>query len=166
MAEYNGADKASHVKDKVIEMNHLNETLFCGCIACASEGHKEPSGTFAVNSLLANIHKHNVTRFPYEISRLAQDIAGGFMVTMPSEKALRYCGRFVMFEHNRNILPLRIGIKCCGGCNPGYDRAALVTTIQRTLPEKILLVDPEDDPGLDLCHTGMPHRLCGCGRFS
>jgi 4-hydroxybutyryl-CoA dehydratase/vinylacetyl-CoA-Delta-isomerase len=89
IAEYNGADSASHVKDKVIEMNHLNETLFCGCIACASEGHKEPSGTFAVNSLLANIHKHNVTRFPYEISRLAQDIAGGLMVTMPSEKDLR-----------------------------------------------------------------------------
>jgi aromatic ring hydroxylase len=29
------------VKDKIIEMNHLNETLCCGCIACAFEGHKE-----------------------------------------------------------------------------------------------------------------------------
>jgi 4-hydroxybutyryl-CoA dehydratase / vinylacetyl-CoA-Delta-isomerase len=88
-AEYNGAQKASHIKDKIIEMNHLNETLFCGCLACASEGHKEPSGTYLVNTLLANVHKHNVTRFPYEISRLAQDIAGGLMVTMPSEKDLR-----------------------------------------------------------------------------
>ncbi|MBW2090962.1 MAG: 4-hydroxyphenylacetate 3-hydroxylase family protein [Deltaproteobacteria bacterium] len=86
IAEYNGADRASHIKDKIIEMNHLNETLFCGCIACASEGHKEPSGTYCVDILLANIHKHNVTRFPYEISRLAQDIAGGLMVTLPSEK--------------------------------------------------------------------------------
>ena len=32
-AEYNGAEKASHIKDKIVEMNHLNETLFCGCIA-------------------------------------------------------------------------------------------------------------------------------------
>lgn len=86
IAEYNGAEKASHVKDKVIEMNHLNETLYCGCIACASEGRKEPSGTYFVNTLLANVHKQNVTRFPYELSRLAQDIAGGLMVTMPSEK--------------------------------------------------------------------------------
>ena len=85
-AEYNGAAKAAHIKDKIVEMNHLNETLFCGCIACASQGNKEPSGTFHVNTLLANVHKHNVTRFPYEISRLAQDIAGGLMVTMPSEK--------------------------------------------------------------------------------
>jgi 4-hydroxybutyryl-CoA dehydratase/vinylacetyl-CoA-Delta-isomerase len=44
-AEYNNVARASHVKDKLIEMNHLNETLYCGCIACASEGNKEPSGT-------------------------------------------------------------------------------------------------------------------------
>ncbi len=84
-AEYNGAEKASHVKDKIVEMNHLNETLYCGCIACAAEGQAQPSGTYCVDTLLANIHKHNITRFPYEISRLAQDIAGGLMVTMPSE---------------------------------------------------------------------------------
>jgi len=89
VAEYNGADKASHVKDKIIEMNQLNETLYCGCIACASEGHREPSGTWYVSPLLANVHKQNVTRFPYEIARLAQDIAGGLMVTMPSEDDLQ-----------------------------------------------------------------------------
>ncbi len=87
-AEYNNVAGASHIKDKVIEMNHLNETLYCGCIACASEGHQEPSGTYAVNTLLANVHKQNVTRFPYEISRIAQDVAGGLMVTMPSESDL------------------------------------------------------------------------------
>jgi 4-hydroxybutyryl-CoA dehydratase/vinylacetyl-CoA-Delta-isomerase len=89
IAEYNGVQKASHIRDKIIEMNHLNETLYCGCIACASEGHKEPSGTYAVNTLLANVHKQNVTRFPYEISRLAQDVAGGLMVTLPSEEDFR-----------------------------------------------------------------------------
>ena len=47
-AEYNGVNRASHIKDKIIEMNHLNETLYCGCIACASEGRKEPSGTYCV----------------------------------------------------------------------------------------------------------------------
>jgi 4-hydroxybutyryl-CoA dehydratase/vinylacetyl-CoA-Delta-isomerase len=89
IAEYNGVHKASHVKDKIIEMNHLNETLYCGCIACASEGTRQASGTYYVNTLLANVHKQNVTRFPYEIARLAQDIAGGLMVTMPSEADFR-----------------------------------------------------------------------------
>lgn len=87
-AEYNGVDKASHVKDKIVEMNHLNETLFCGCIACAAEGHREPCGTYLVDVLLANVHKQNVTRFPYEIARLSQDIAGGLMVTCPSAQDL------------------------------------------------------------------------------
>ena len=87
-AEYNGAARASHIKDKIIEMNHLNETLFCGSVACACEGHPEPSGTYLVNTLLANVCKQNVTRFPYEIARLAQDIAGGLMVTLPSEADL------------------------------------------------------------------------------
>jgi len=85
VAEYNGAESAPHIRDKIVEMNHLNETLFCGCISCASEGYKTPSGTYSVDSLLANVHKQNVTRFPYEIARLAQDIAGGLMVTMPAE---------------------------------------------------------------------------------
>jgi 4-hydroxybutyryl-CoA dehydratase/vinylacetyl-CoA-Delta-isomerase len=88
-AEYNGVANASHIRDKIVEMNHLNETLYCGCVACASEGNKEPSGTYNVDVLLANVHKQNVTRFPYEIARLAQDIAGGLMVTMPSNEDLK-----------------------------------------------------------------------------
>jgi 4-hydroxybutyryl-CoA dehydratase/vinylacetyl-CoA-Delta-isomerase len=35
---------------------------------------------------MANVCKLNVTRFPFEISRLAQDIAGGILVTMPSRE--------------------------------------------------------------------------------
>lgn len=31
-ADYNGAQKASHIKDKLIEMTHLNETLYC-CVS-------------------------------------------------------------------------------------------------------------------------------------
>ena len=46
-------------------------------------------GTLDYDLLLANVCKQNVTRFPYEIVRLAEDIAGGLMVTAPSEKDLR-----------------------------------------------------------------------------
>jgi 4-hydroxybutyryl-CoA dehydratase/vinylacetyl-CoA-Delta-isomerase len=87
-AEYNGASRASHVKDKLIEMTHLNETLYACGLACSSEGRATATGTYLVDLLLANVCKQNVTRFPYEISRLAEDIAGGLMVTMPSERDL------------------------------------------------------------------------------
>ena len=96
-AEYNGADKASHIKDKIIEMIHLNETLYSCGIACSAQGRPTMSGTYLIDLLLANVCKQNVTRYPYEIARLAEDIAGGLMVTMPSEQDLRHpeIGRIV-----------------------------------------------------------------------
>jgi len=89
-ADFNGAQKASHVKDKLIEMTHLNETLYSSGIACSAEGKKTESGNYIIDLLLANVCKQNVTRFPYEITRLAEDIAGGLMVTAPSEKDFRH----------------------------------------------------------------------------
>jgi 4-hydroxybutyryl-CoA dehydratase/vinylacetyl-CoA-Delta-isomerase len=89
-ADYNGASRASHIKDKIIEMTHLNETLFSCGIACSAQGCPTASGTYLVDLLLANVCKQNVTRFPYEIARLAEDIAGGLMVTMPSEKDFKH----------------------------------------------------------------------------
>ncbi len=83
IADYNGAGKASHIKDKLIEMTHLNETLYCCGIACSAEGHPTESGNYLIDLLLANACKQNITRFPYEIVRLAEDIAGGLMVTAP-----------------------------------------------------------------------------------
>ncbi len=88
-ADYNGAAKASHIKDKLIEMTHLNETLYACGIACSAEGAPTESGNYLINLLLANVCKQNVTRFPYEIVRLAEDIAGGIMVTAPSEADFR-----------------------------------------------------------------------------
>jgi 4-hydroxybutyryl-CoA dehydratase / vinylacetyl-CoA-Delta-isomerase len=87
-AEYAGVLGASHIKHKIAEMLHLNETLFACGLACSYMGAPTASGTYIVDMLLANVCKQNVTRYPYEIARLAEDIAGGLMVTMPSEKDL------------------------------------------------------------------------------
>jgi 4-hydroxybutyryl-CoA dehydratase/vinylacetyl-CoA-Delta-isomerase len=86
IAEFNGAEKASHIKDKLVEMTHLNETIYAPGIAASYQGYPTASGAYLPDDMLANVCKHHVTRFPYEISRLAQDIAGGLMVTLPSEQ--------------------------------------------------------------------------------
>ncbi len=85
IAEYNGAENASHIKDKLVEITHLNETIYSSAIASSHEAKQMDSGIFMNDEMLANVCKHNVTRFPYEISRLVQDLAGGAMVTLPSE---------------------------------------------------------------------------------
>jgi 4-hydroxybutyryl-CoA dehydratase/vinylacetyl-CoA-Delta-isomerase len=89
IADYNGVANASHIKDKLVEMTHLNETIFATGIASSYQSHKTTAGNYQNDDMLANVCKHNVTRFPYELSRLAQDIAGGLMVTMPSEQDFR-----------------------------------------------------------------------------
>ena len=71
-------------------MIHLNETLYACGIACSAEGKATESGAYLIDLLLANVCKQNVTRLPYEIARLAEDIAGGLMVTMPAEQDLRH----------------------------------------------------------------------------
>ncbi|MHA2191145.1 MAG: 4-hydroxyphenylacetate 3-hydroxylase family protein [Candidatus Thorarchaeota archaeon] len=89
IADYNGVLKASHIRDKITEMTHLNETLYSCGIACSASGTKTDAGNFLVDIMLANVCKQNVTRFPYEISRLLQDIAGGLFVTLPSAMELQ-----------------------------------------------------------------------------
>lgn len=97
MAEMNGVAKASHIKDKIIEMIHLTESIYCGSIACSSQGRPLPCGSYFVDPLLANVTKLNVTRNIYEICRLSHDIAGGLLATTPSEKDLSHpeIGKYV-----------------------------------------------------------------------
>jgi 4-hydroxybutyryl-CoA dehydratase/vinylacetyl-CoA-Delta-isomerase len=90
LSQLQGTAKGSHVRDKVTEMIHLNETLYSSSIACSAEGKPTPSGAYMVDTMLANVCKHNVTRFHFEVARLAIDLAGGFIATMPSEYDLKH----------------------------------------------------------------------------
>jgi 4-hydroxybutyryl-CoA dehydratase/vinylacetyl-CoA-Delta-isomerase len=85
LAQIQGTAKGSHVRDKITEMIHLSETLYSSSIACSAEGQPTPSGAFLVDTMLANVCKQNVTRFHFEVARLAVDLAGGFIATLPSE---------------------------------------------------------------------------------
>ncbi len=50
---------------------------------------------------------------------------------------------------------LRVGIKYCGGCNPEYDRVALVEQIKEKLDGKISFALPEsEDVGIILAVYG------------
>jgi 4-hydroxybutyryl-CoA dehydratase / vinylacetyl-CoA-Delta-isomerase len=89
LAQVQGTDRASHTRDKLVEMVHLAETLYCCSIACSCQGYALPAGSYMADPLLANVTKLNVTREVYEIARLAQDIAGGILATAPSEMDLK-----------------------------------------------------------------------------
>ena len=90
IANANGVGDKRAIRDKLTEMVHLNETMYACGIAAAVEGFATDAGTFSPNVALANVTKLNVTRFPFEIARLAADIAGGAMLTLPSQADLEH----------------------------------------------------------------------------
>ena len=90
IAEMNGITKASHIKDKLVEMTHQNETIYGTGIAASYQGYPTKAGNYICDGMLANVCKHHVTKMPFELSRLAQDIAGGLVSTLPSEKDLNH----------------------------------------------------------------------------
>jgi len=91
IAEYNGISRAAHVIDKIAEMIRIRETTDSCAAAGALRGREDPpgSGVFFpdyIPSLVANIN--TCSRFP-ELTLLAADLAGGAVVTMPSELELQ-----------------------------------------------------------------------------
>jgi 4-hydroxybutyryl-CoA dehydratase / vinylacetyl-CoA-Delta-isomerase len=84
LAELHGVRGASHVRDKLVEMTHLTETIHGLGLGASAKATRHGSGVWQVDPVLANVCKHTVTRLPYEVVRLAEDLAGGLLGTMPS----------------------------------------------------------------------------------
>lgn len=84
-----GTDRNSVVRDKLTEMVHLTETNYGTALAASASGHKLPCGSQMVNPMLANVTKQNITRSVYAVGRLAHDLAGGYLATMPGESSFQ-----------------------------------------------------------------------------
>jgi len=85
LCEVNGTIGNAMVKDKLVEMVHLVETNFAGAIGSSALAKRLPAGNWLVDPLLANSVKQNVTRFVYQVARLAHDLGGGILSTLPSD---------------------------------------------------------------------------------
>ena len=86
IAEYNGVAKAPHVIDKLTEMSFLTETVWGLALACASFGKPVSNGAYLPDPLLTNVAKLQSTRNYYELVKIAIDLCGGLIVSVPSEK--------------------------------------------------------------------------------
>ncbi len=90
MADYNGILDASHIREKLVEMTFLNEIVYGTGVASSYKAKPTKSGNYLNDEMLANVCKHHLTKFVFEIARLAQDITGGIVATLPSEKDLKH----------------------------------------------------------------------------
>lgn len=86
MAEYNGIDKAGHVRDKAVWLISYAETVRALIRQAAQECRLEAPGIAVPRPLLTNIAKHHFASLYHEATKHVQDIAGGLLVTAPSEE--------------------------------------------------------------------------------
>jgi 4-hydroxybutyryl-CoA dehydratase/vinylacetyl-CoA-Delta-isomerase len=88
-ARYIGVERASHVREKMAEMEVGAETLYALSLAAGHEGYAHPSGAWVPNALLAHTCKYQTTRLPFEAMRYAREIATGWGETAPAAADLR-----------------------------------------------------------------------------
>jgi len=91
IAEYNGIAKVGHVREKITEMLRVRETTEACTTAAVQNGEEDPPGSGVyfpdpVFSLMAALNTEY--GFP-QVAMLAADLAGGSVVTMPSERELQ-----------------------------------------------------------------------------
>jgi 4-hydroxyphenylacetate 3-monooxygenase/4-hydroxybutyryl-CoA dehydratase/vinylacetyl-CoA-Delta-isomerase len=89
VAEYNGVPNASHVRQKLTEFMITAELVHACGLAASLKGQPQTSGTYLPDLVYANVGKYYAgTNLHHEIE-LLQDLAGGLIVTMPSEEDYR-----------------------------------------------------------------------------
>lgn len=85
-AEYNGCDKLSHIRDKIVEMSFQSALAFGTAIAAGYKAKATASGVYLPDDLLVNAAKLQAVDAVWVASKLACEIAGGVICTVPSQK--------------------------------------------------------------------------------
>jgi 4-hydroxybutyryl-CoA dehydratase/vinylacetyl-CoA-Delta-isomerase len=84
-AEANGIERASHVRDRIIELIRYTESTRALARAAQSEPENfHGSGLYVARPLLSNMAKMHFAAGFHEYVRDIQDIAGGLLVTQPT----------------------------------------------------------------------------------
>jgi len=91
IAEYNGIQDVSHVRDKITDMIRIRETTRACTIAAIQYAKEDPpgSGVFFADPMFSIIASLNTQYGLPEVTLMAADIAGGSVITMPSEAELQ-----------------------------------------------------------------------------
>ena len=91
LAESNGLDKAPHIIEDFVKIIAANETTYASALTVALKGSEMPagSGVFFANERFGVLSKLNANEGFYEVMKAAADVAGGLLVSMPSEKELK-----------------------------------------------------------------------------
>ncbi|SHF30599.1 4-hydroxybutyryl-CoA dehydratase / vinylacetyl-CoA-Delta-isomerase [Desulfofundulus australicus DSM 11792] len=85
VAEYNGIEKASHVRDKLAQLVAVAELVYGTGIAAAVKAHQAASGTYVPNFVYTNVARYHAGINIYHEHEILADLAGGLPATLPPE---------------------------------------------------------------------------------
>jgi 4-hydroxybutyryl-CoA dehydratase/vinylacetyl-CoA-Delta-isomerase len=90
LAESNGLDTEPHIVEDLVKIIAANETTYATGVVAARSGSEIPagSGIFFADERFSVLSKLNANEGFFEVMKAAADIAGGLLITMPSEKEL------------------------------------------------------------------------------
>lgn len=121
VAEYNGIERTSHVRDKLSHLIGTAELVFAAGESSARHSEKSPSGTQIPDEILTNAGRRYAGEMIYEEYKMLSDIAGGLMATLPYENSFysEEVGELAMkyLKRNPRVKPENIlrcfkGIEC------------------------------------------------------
>ena len=85
VAEYNGIENTSHVRDKLSHIIGTAELVFAAGESSAKHSEKAPSGTQVPDEILTNAGRRLAGEMIYEEYKILADLSGGLIATLPFE---------------------------------------------------------------------------------
>lgn len=86
VAEYNGIEKAPHVKEKLASYAAVAELVYGTGIAAAVKARKSASGTYVPDPIFANVARYHAGVNLYHEYEMLAELAGGLPATLPPEE--------------------------------------------------------------------------------
>jgi len=86
VAEYNGVEKAPHVRDKLADLIAVAELVYGTGIASAVKAKRYASGTYVPDPVFANVARYHAGINVYHEFDILADLAGGLPATLPLEE--------------------------------------------------------------------------------
>lgn len=132
IADYNGVARASHIRDKITELIIYAETIRTFAKAAALECIITENGIAYPNPILSNMGKHFFATHYHDAIKAVQEIAGGLVVTGPTEADYMnpetkdyietyLCGREGVKTENRlKVMKLIRDLTATGYAGEGY----------------------------------------------
>ncbi|MGQ9824944.1 MAG: 4-hydroxyphenylacetate 3-hydroxylase family protein [Desulfotomaculales bacterium] len=85
VAEYNGIERAHHVRDKLADLIAVAELVYGTGIASAVRARRAASGTFVPDVVFTNVARYHAGINVYHEYEILADLAGGLPATLPPE---------------------------------------------------------------------------------